>query len=89
MLEEKEKEIDIKDMLFRVLEKWRWMIVWAVIMAVALAGLKYLKDKRSSHEGEDTDEVLSVMMEDMTPSERSNVETYIALYELIPDLYIR
>ena len=81
MLEEKEKEIDIKDMLFRVLEKWRWMIVWAVIMAVALAGLKYLKDKRSSHEGEDTDEVLSVMMEDMTPSERSNVETYIALYD--------
>ena len=81
MIEEKEKEIDIKDMLFRVLEKWRWMIVWAVIMAVALAGLKYLKDKRSSHEGEDTDEVLSVMMEDMTPSERSNVETYIALYD--------
>ncbi len=81
MIEEKEKEIDIKDMLFRVLEKWRWMIVWAVIMAVVLAGLKYIKDKRSSHEGEDTDEVLSVMMEDMTPSERSNVETYIALYD--------
>ena len=80
-MEEKEKELDIKDMLFRILEKWRWMLVWAIVMAVALAGLKYFKDKRSSHDGEDTDEVLSVMMEDMTPSERSNVETYIALYD--------
>ena len=80
-MEEKEKELDIKDMLFRILEKWRWMLVWAIVMAVALAGLKYFKDKRSSHDGEDTDEVLSVMMEDMTPSERSNVETYISLYD--------
>lgn len=78
---EKEKEIDLKDMCIKVLMKWRWMLVWAVVMAVALAGLKYFKDKRDSHEGEDTDEVLSVMLEDMTPSEISNVETYIALYD--------
>lgn len=43
-----EREISIGDLLWKLVYGWRLIIVWAVVLAVCLGGLKYVKDVRAT-----------------------------------------
>lgn len=85
-MEEKEKEINLTDMCVKVLLKWKWMLLWGIVLSMIFAGIKYAKDTINYTKPEDTEAVLTSMKDEMTPGEYSNVSTYISLYESLDEL---
>ena len=90
-MEEREKEIDLMDLCFKILKKWKWMLFYGVLIALLCVGLRYRKDKiqaleldkteKKNVDTEDKEDVLKAMQEKLTADQYSNVSTYISLYE--------
>ena len=86
MIEEKEKEIDIKDMLVKILSKWKWMVLVGIIGALALAALRFTKDTVEISRSEDKEALLASIEGDMTSEQLNNSATYLALYDRLTAL---
>lgn len=43
-----EREISLGDLLWKLVYGWRLIVVWAIVLAVCIGGLKYVKDVRAT-----------------------------------------
>lgn len=71
-----EQEIDLKDLMFAVLYKWKLIIATAVIMAVALGGYKMVGSWKST-----TDSVAAAAAQEKYNLEQEAYEEALATYE--------
>lgn len=55
-----QREINIKEVLFSVLLKWRTMLVWAICMAVLLGGYSYISSSRNYGTYENSNPIIAV-----------------------------
>lgn len=78
---EKERDIYIKDMLFYILKKWRFILIWMIIFAVAANGFSALKSYKSvaeSHQEQKSkkDELENIKAELSKDDAKEVEETY-------------
>lgn len=60
-----EQEIDLKDLMFAVLHKWRPIILVAVVLAVLLGGFKAITTYKSQNDPEKVKEAEEKYQEDL------------------------
>ena len=81
-----DREMNLKNLFFTVLLKWRWIILFGLIVAGALPTYKYLSDKKAAKTGAKTITVDEASMVDVATaaqlySEHNMLKSQMAVYD--------
>ncbi len=81
-----DREMNLKNLFFTVLLKWRWIILFGLIVAVAMPTYKYMSDKKAAKTGAKTITVDETSMVDVATaaqlySEHDMLKSQIAIYD--------
>ena len=80
---EKEREIYIKDMLFYILRKWRVILIWMIVLAVAADGFSAMKSYKSVNEAQQisTEDELKTLKDSLNEEDAEKVEDTYETYQ--------
>lgn len=70
---EMERELDLKELFWNILLSWRQIIIFGVVCAVLLTGLKFIKDKRAYQAAQKVENGQEEI--ELTPEERDQISS--------------
>ena len=81
-----DREMNLKNLFFTVLLKWRWIILFGLIVAAVMPTYKYMSDKKAAKTGAKTITVDETSMVDVATaaqlySEHDMLKSQIAIYD--------
>lgn len=68
-----DRKIKLSDLMWEILLGWRLLLIFAVAFAVALGGLKYVRDMRASGQSDNTTVDIKEMEVQLTEEERAQI----------------
>lgn len=81
-----EREIDLKQIIWKVILSWRAMIVWGVLVACALTGLMYVSDSKKYDKKKEDMENASNIEKKLDAEELSQVKSIIDYIDELDEL---
>lgn len=78
--EDDDRELDVRALIFSVARKWRQMIIWGILCALALGGLKYFKEYRSYNSTVEEGHIEDIE-KTLTEKQNSEISIYLAFYD--------